>query len=321
MIMTDKYDVIIIGSGAAGLSAGLYSGRYRIKTLIISKEFGGETSLAGKIENYPGFKANDGFELMNIMQEQNKSVGTEFLEAEVKKIEKQGHCFVITTNSVTVEAKSIVFATGTRRKKLGLPNEKELIGRGVHYCITCDGPVYAGKTIVLVGGGDASVKGANLASEYTRKIFFLTREKEITAEPINIEQMKKIGDKIEILYETEVKEIIPADMGLEKLIISKPYNGSNEIQAQGLFIEIGAEPNVELAKSIGVGLDEKGYIKVDNAMKTNLDGVFAAGDITNYFGRFKQDIIAAAMGAVAATSAYDDIKLHGDLCPYHARPA
>jgi len=132
--------------------------------------------------------------------------------------------------------------------------------------------------------------------------------------------MKNLGDKIEVLLETEVKEIV-GDKKLEKLILSRPYKNSDELVVDGLFVEIGAVPNVALADSLGVELDEHGYIKVDNIMQTNIDGIFAAGDAVNHFGSFKQDITAAAMGAVAATSAYNDHKIHGELCVYHARPS
>lgn len=315
-----QYDLIIIGSGAAGLGAALYSGRYRVKTLVIGKEFGGETAKAGTIENYPGVQAIDGYELMGVMKEQAKSLGVETLDEEVTEIKRQEHCFEVCAKKTTHQTHAVIFALGAERRRLGLPNEKELTGKGVHYCVTCDGPVYNGKTIAMAGGGDASVKGAVLAAEYVNKLFLIVRGKEVTAEPINLERMKNLGDKIEVLLETEVKEIVGANR-LEKLKLSRPFKGSDELVVDGLFVEIGASPNVELAKSIGVELDERGYIKTDSMMQTNIDGVFAAGDVVNHFGSFKQDITAAAMGAVAATSAYNDRKVHGELCPIHAQPA
>lgn len=313
------YDLIIIGSGAAGLSAGIYSGRYRMKIAIFAGEFGGETAKAGAIENYPGFKSIDGYELMEKMREQAKDLGAEFIDEKVTAIKRDGHCFELSAGDKTYQANAIIFAVGAERKHLGLPNEKELTGRGVHYCVTCDGPVYSGKTIAMVGGGDASVKGVNLAAEYVKKVYLIVRGKEVIAEPINDEQLKKLGDKVEVLLETEVKEIVGKEK-LEKLVLSKPYHNSADLMVDGVFVEIGAEPSVELAKSLGVELDEYGYVKADNMMRTNIDGVFAAGDIVNHFGRFKQDITAAAMGAVAATSAYEDHKIHGDLCMLHAVP-
>lgn len=318
-----KYDLIIIGAGSAGLSSGIYAGRYKLKTLVIGEEFGGEGAKAGKVENYPGFKEIDGFELMNLFKEQALALGAEIIDAKVVKVEKIEHTFNVYTEEKSFQAQSIILALGSQRRHLGLPNEKELTGKGVHYCVTCDGPVYAQKTIAIVGGGDSSVKGVNLASEYVNKIYLIVKGNEIVAEPINLEEMKKLGNKIEVLLETEVKEIVPSlsGTGLEKIILSKPYEDSEELKIDGLFVEIGALPNVELAKSLGVGLDDKGYIKTDNMMRTNIDGVFAAGDAVNLFGSFKQYITANAMGAVAATSAYEDHKIHGDLCPLHAVPS
>lgn len=314
-----NYDIVIIGSGAAGLGTAVYAGRYRMKVLVVSKEFGGETASGGRIENYPGVPSIDGYELMNLMKKQAKDLGVQFADAQVTSITKQNHCFEVKVEKVTYQTHEIVFATGAERRRLGLPNEKDLTGKGVHYCVTCDGPVYSGKTIALAGGGDASVKGAVLASEYVNKVYLLVRGKEVTAEPINLDRMKKLGDKIEVVFETEVKEIVGTNR-LEKIVLSKPLNDSTELVVDGLFIEIGAVPNVELATSLGVELDDHGYIKVDNMMKTNIDGIFAAGDTVNHFGSFKQDITAAAMGAVAATSAYNDHKVHGELCPWHAKP-
>ena len=313
------YDLIIIGSGAAGLGAAIYSGRYRMKVLVIGKEFGGETAKAGSIENYPGFQSIDGFELMDAMKRQAGFLAVKMIDGEVTSVTRQEHCFEIAVKNTTYQFHSILFAVGAERLRLGLPNERELTGRGVHYCVTCDGPVYTGKTIAMVGGVDASVKGAVLAAEYVSKVFLIVRGKEVATEPINLERMKTLGEKIEVLLETEVKEIIGKDK-LEKLILSQKSGKHDELVVDGLFVEIGALPNVELAKSLGVELDERGYIKVDNAMQTNIDGVFAAGDAVNHFGSFKQDITAAAMGAVGATSAYNDHKIHGELCQVHMRP-
>ncbi len=313
------YDLMIIGSGAAGLGASIYAGRYRLNVLTFGKEFGGETAKAGKIENYPGFESVDGFELMELMQKQSQNLGVKTIDDEVTSIKRTEHCFEVTAGSKNYQTNAIIFATGTERRKLGLPRETEFTGRGVHYCVTCDGPLFTGKTIAMVGGGDASIKGVNLAAAYAKKIYLIVRGKQVTAEPINLEQMQKLGDKLEVIFETEVQGL-DGEKFLEKVVLSKPYEGSIELKIDGLFVEIGAKPNVELAKSLGVELDESGYIKVDNIMRTNIDGVFAAGDTVNHFGRFKQDITAAAMGAVAATSAYEDHQIHGQLCELHMRP-
>lgn len=298
------YDLLIIGSGAAGLSAGLYAGRYRMKTAILAGDFGGATASAGLIENYPGFKSIDGYELMEKMREQVEVLGVEYIDEKIIDIKKEGNYFELSDRKKIYRANTIILTIGAERKELGLPNEKELKGRGVHYCITCDGPVYNGKKIAIVGGGDASIKGANLASEYAQKIFLIVRGKQINAEPINYERMKKLGDKVEVLFETEIKELVGKEK-LQNLILSKPYSGSTSLAVDGVFVEIGALPNDKFAKLLGIELDKYGYIQVDNMMRTNIKGVFAAGDIVNHFGGFKQIITAAAMGSVAATSAYE----------------
>ncbi|HEY4510176.1 MAG TPA: FAD-dependent oxidoreductase [Candidatus Paceibacterota bacterium] len=300
-----KYDLVIIGSGAAGLAAALYAGRYKMTTLVIAGEFGGETSTAGSIENYPGVKAIDGYDLMKIMKEQAQAVGAEIKDGKVVKIERMnGGCKVTTEEGDVYETRAVILATGSRRRHLNLPNEKELTGRGVHYCWTCDGPLYGGKTVAMVGGGDSSVKGVNFLAEYAKKIYLIVRGNAVHAEPVNEERMKNLGDKVEVLLEHEVKEIVGEKM-LEKLVLSSPKHELDELVLDGLFIEVGFDPDRTFAEQLGLELDEKGYMKVDNMMRTNTPGVFAAGDATTHFGGFKQDITAAAMGAVAATAAYE----------------
>lgn len=316
----EKYDVVIIGAGAAGLSAGIYAGRYNMKTVIINKEFGGETSKGGTIENWPGDIEVDGYELMSRMRKHAEKFNAKIVDGTVEKVEKNGDCFDITVGDVTYHTPSVVVALGAERRRLGLPNEDELTGKGVHFCVTCDGPIYAGRTVALVGGGDAAVKGAILMSEYVEKIYMLVRAKAMRAEPINQEKLKVLGDKVEILYETKVKEIVPNEKGFfGKVILDKEYNGSTDLDVDGLFIDIGAEPNTKTLDGLGVKTDKAGYLDVDNMMRTNIHGIFAAGDIMNHFGHFKQDITAAATGAVAATSAYEHYKDHGhdDKCSHN----
>ena len=299
------YDLIIIGSGAAGLSAALYAGRYKMKSLVIGGEFGGETATAGTIENYPGVVSVDGYDLMKTMRAQAESLGVEIFEEWASTVQKHEEKFRVATKEENVyEGRTVIFALGSKRRHLNLPHEKELVGKGVHYCWTCDGPLYGGKTVVMVGGGDSSVKGVNFLGEYAEKIYLVTREKSLKAEPVNLEHMKRLGTKVEVILETDVKEIVGTSM-LEKIMLSKDFRGSPELRVDGLFIEIGFDPDTELSKSLGLVLDDKHFIRVDNMMRTNIPGAFAAGDSTTHFGSFKQDITAAALGAVAATSAYE----------------
>ena len=317
----EDFDLVVVGSGSAGLAAGIYAGRYLLKTAVIGAKFGGEAANAGTIWNFPGAKGVEGVELMLTMRDQAEENGSTIIDADVTDIHNENGCFTVTADGKQYVTKALILAAGAERKHLGLVNEKELHGKGVHYCITCDGPLYTGKTIAVVGGGDASIKGVNLAAEYAQKIYLIVRGSDIQAEPANFAQMQKLGNKVEVLYNTEVTEIVSdGEMKkIEKILLSKSHNGSNEIALDGFFVEIGAKPNTEFPKKIGVELDERGYIKVDNSMQTNVPGVYAAGDATGFFGSFKQIITSSAMGAVAATSAYNHIKANPHLCEVHGR--
>jgi len=317
--MEEKTDIAIIGSGMAGLSAALYGARYELKTVVIGAELGGATSTAWTVENYPGFKKIDGYDLIMKVKEQVEGLGTKILTDKVTAINKKDNGFALELSSgEVVWGKTIIFAHGSARRKLGLPKEDDFAkGRGVHYCTTCDGPLYKGKTIGIVGGGDASVKGANLAVQYADKIYLIVRGTELKAEPINYERLKPhFKEKVEVLFNTEVKELL----GSDRLTGVKLSTGK-DLELDGLFVEIGAVPQMEIAKQIGVQLDTHGYIAVDNMMETNVPGVFAAGDATNFFGHFKQDITAAAMGSVAATSAFTYLQKAPHVQSAKAAPA
>lgn len=310
--MTDEhYDIIIIGTGAAGLSAAVYAGRYNMKTLVIGAEFGGETAKAGSIENWPGIISADGYDLMAQMKKHAEHVGAKVTEDEVVSVVPTGTCFVVKTREGKYHATNVVFAQGSRRRRLGLPNEDELTARGVHYCVTCDGPVYAGKTVALVGGGDAAAKGAHLVAEYVNKVYVIVRGDKMRAEPVNVERLLKMSEKITILYNAKVTEIKKTPDGkFGGITLSRDHKETPDLAVDGLFIEVGADPNVGLATGAGVLLDKIGHIATDNMMQTNVPGLYAAGDIVAHFGHFKQDITASAMGAVAATSAHSHFKEH-----------
>ncbi len=310
--MTDQhYDIIIIGTGAAGLSAGVYAGRYNMKALVIGAEFGGETAKAGSIENWPGIVGIDGYDLMSQMRKHAEKAGAKVIDDEVVSVTKTGTCFAVKTKEGEYHGVNVVFAQGSRRRRLGLPNEDDLTARGVHYCVTCDGPVYSGKIVALVGGGDAAAKGAHLIAEYVKKVYVLVRGDKMRAEPVNVERLLKMPEKITILYNAEVKEIKKTAEGkFGGITLTRDHKETPDLPIDGLFIEVGADPNVGLATGAGVLLDKIGHIATDNMMQTNIPGLYAAGDIVAHFGHFKQDITASAMGAVAATSAYNHFKEH-----------
>ncbi len=315
------YDCIIVGTGAAGLSAAIYAGRYRMKAVAFGDQFGGLNSTAGDIQNYPGYVSIDGFDLVMNMKEQAIVSGAEVRDGRIARIEKTDDgCFRVETEKGEEHfAPTIIIATGSAHRHLGLPHEKEWTGRGVHYCATCDAPLYAGKTIAIVGGGDGAIKGAALAAEYAEKLFILVRGPKLRAEPVNVEHLMKFKDKVDILYETEVVELLGTDR-LEGVRLSRPYKESADLALDGLFIEIGQEPQVGLAEQLGISLDANRYVNTNPSLATNVPGAFVAGDVSNLFGAFRQDITVAAMGAVAATSAYTYLKTHGDLCRKHWVP-
>jgi thioredoxin reductase (NADPH) len=305
------YDTIIVGSGAAGLSAGIYAGRYLMKTLIVRGEFGGETAKAGVIWNYPGTPSIDGYTLMKNMEAQAKEAGAEIVGGEVTTVRKESDKYLVTvvkgSKSEEYSAKTIIFTLGSKRRRMGLPLEDELTSKGVHYCVTCDGPLYADKIVAVVGGGDASAKGVLHLSDYAKHIYYIVRGDKLRAEPVNQEAVKKLGDKVTMLMNTKIEQLIGSNK-LEKVILDHEVEGSKELVLDGLFVEIGADPDTKAAVSLGVELDKLGYISVDNVMQTNVAGAYAGGDAVNHFGQFKQSVTAAALGAVAATSAYNYIK-------------
>lgn len=301
------YDLIIIGGGPAGFTASIYGSRYRVKNLVLGKLKGGTIGLANRVENYPGFASISGLELMKKIEEHAKGLGAEVVYDSVQGIKKEGEVFkVFTELGKEYEAKSLILATGTERRKLGITGEEEFLGRGVSYCTTCDAVFYQDKTVALVGGADAAVSGAVHTAEYAKKVYIIYRKEELRAEPIWVEQA--LGNpKIEVIYKTNVVEIKGGE-AVTGVVLDQPYKGSKELALEGVFIEIGGVPGTSLAKAMGVELNETGYVKVDKAMKTNLKGVFAAGDMTDFLPRFQQMITAQGMGAIAAASAYEYLK-------------
>lgn len=299
-------DVAIIGSGVTGLSAALYAARYELSTIVIGDMLGGETATAWTVENYPGYESIDGYDLVIKMKDQVEKLGVQLLTDKVTDIQKDGEGYMLLTSTdQKIQAKTIILAVGAARKKLQLPREEELsLGKGIHYCTTCDGPLYKNKVIGIVGGGDAAVKGMSLAAQYATKIYSFVRADSLRAEPINYQHLEPYikSGKIQQMFNTQVTELI-ADTKLKGVKL----NTGEQIDLDGLFVEIGAIPEVELAVKIGVLLDDKGYIAVNNMMETNVPGVYAGGDTTNFFGHFKQIVTGCAMGSVAATSAFKHV--------------
>jgi len=294
------HDIIIVGGGSAGLVAGIYAARYGMETLILTENVGGLMNDAYPVENYPGFKKISGFELMKKFAEHAKSLGTKIEAKEVKNIEKKRDYFIVSTEDKNYESRAIILATGSKRRKLNIPGEEKLLGKGIHYCAICDAALYKDKIVGVVGGSEAAAQAALLLSEYAKKVYIIYRREKLRAEQIYVKRIEK-NEKIEIINNTNVIKAIGKNR-LEKVILDKPYKGNKEFNLDGLFIEIGSEPSIGLAKKLGVKLNEKNEIIVNEKCETNIKGVFAAGDVTNVV--LKQALTAAAQGAIAANSAY-----------------
>jgi len=302
------YDLVIIGTGPAGLTASIYASRYHLSHVVLGSKEGGSLSLAAEVENYPGFKKIAGLDLANKMMEQAKAFGAEILAKETTGIEKKDGVFKIQFDGDKfLQAKAIIIATGTERRKLNIPGEAEYLGKGVSYCTTCDGNFFKEKVVAMVGGSNAAALGAYHLSNVASKIYLIYRKKPLRAEPFWQERIEKESN-IEIIYETNVLEILGDENKVTGIKLDKPYKNNQELTLDGVFIEIGGVPGTQLATPLEVDLDESGFIKVASDMKTNIEGVFAAGDVANATGEFHQIVTATAEGALAANSAYKYLK-------------
>lgn len=293
------YDVIVIGGGPAGLSAGIYSARYMLKTLILCKDCGGAITAAHLVENYPGFEGISGMELIDKFTKQAKKLGVEIKNEEAIGIKKEEGGFLVNNK---YKAKKIILALGTFRRKLNIPGEGAFIGKGVSYCATCDAPFFRDKIVGVVGGSNSAVRAAQLLSEYAKKVHIIYRRDKLRAEPFICKSIEK-NPKIEIIYNTNVKEIKG-----EKFVNSVMFDSGEIFMLDGLFVEVGSVPVVALPKELGVKLDDKEYIIVDDTMRTNVNGVYAAGDVTTGSNQWRQVVTACAEGGIASSSAYLDIQ-------------
>lgn len=302
------YDVLIIGAGPAGLTASIYASRYKISNVVVGKLLGGTITYAHKVENFPGFVSISGVELANKMAEQVRGLGTEILIENVREIEKNGGTFKVKTESgKEFEAKTLIVTCGTERRKLDVPGEKEYIGRGVSYCVTCDAPFFKDKTVALIGGSNAACSGATYIAGYASKVYLIYRKDKLRAEPTWVDEVLR-NQKIEVIYNTNVTEIIGDGSKVTSLALGSPYHSSDKLEVSGVFVEIGGIPLNDLLIPLKVELDENGYVKVSEKMETNITGLFAAGDLTTHSLVLQQLIIACADGAVAASSVFEYLK-------------
>lgn len=295
------YDTIIIGGGPAGLTAGIYSARYLIKTLVLSENTGGQILETTSIENYPGFKSIGGMDLANKFKEQYIHNKGELIEEKVEEI-KQDNNFIIKTNKNEYKAKSIIITIGSKRRKLNVKGEKEFLNKGVGYCATCDAALYRDLKVAVVGSGNASAEAALLLAQYATEVTILIRKEKMKCEPILLKQIED-NEKISIKNKVNITEIKGDNM-----VNAVDLDNGEELKLDGVFIEIGFVPDTTFAEQLNLELDEKKYIKVNAKQATNVKGVFAAGDITDNSDYFAQITTAQGEATVAAQSVFHYIK-------------
>lgn len=296
-----KIDVAIIGAGPAGLTAGIFTSRAGLKTVCFEKlAIGGQAALSYEIANYPGFESISGFDLTQKMHAQAENCGTTFIYESVKKLKKLKNGFSIQTTENRYLAGKVIIACGCKTRKLGLENELQLTGRGISYCASCDGGFFKNKVVAVVGGGNTAVEDVKYLARIVKKVYLINRSQKFRAGNHVIDQLKKFKN-LEIIKNAQVKKLF----GTEKLEKISVLIGdeTKDIKVDGLFIAIGYEPDLSFL-DIDVKLDKYGYILVDEKMRTNVDDLFACGDITGK--SFKQVITACADGAIAGNSCIEN---------------
>lgn len=303
------YDLIIVGGGVVGFSTAMYARRLGMSVLIIGDAFGGTIMLTNEVENWPGIISVTGQRLAKLVEDHAKDYDIDILNGMVTNVEEKKEkvrYFKVSIKDAVFNSKTIIFATGTKLKRLGVPGEGNFSGKGVSYCALCDGRLFKGKTVGIVGGGDSAIKEALFLSEHVKKVYVIYRGDKVHPEPATLVKMEarvKEG-KIEVINNTNVLEI-KGDKLMSSVVLDKEFNGSKEFALEGLFVEIGRIPLSDLAKNIGVKLNKGSEIKINRFSETNIEGVYAAGDVADT--PFKQAFTGAAEGISAAYMAYEYI--------------
>lgn len=300
------YDLIIIGTGAAGYSAAIYASRYKLNTLVIGSALGGTATNAHKIENWPGEIYISGTELLKKFAEHVKHFQTPIKNELVKKISKNKSGFEVITENNKYLGKAIILALGTGRRKLDIPGEKKFLGKGVSYCATCDAFFYQNKTVAVVGGGNAATMAAIQLADLAKKVYLIHRGKDFRAEPFQLDIIQK-NNKIITIKNNSIKEILGENQ-VHTIKLTNLYQNQQQLAVDGIFIEVGSLPNSALVTTLGVNITDKGFIKTKENQETNVSGIFAAGDITTNSAGFAQILTAASEGAIASFSAYKYLK-------------
>ena len=298
---TVVWDVAIIGSGPAGLTAGIYTTRGALSTVIVGgSSWGGQLMLTSEVDNFPGFPEGVmGPDLMEKMKAQAIRFGAEFITSDVTSVDFSSHPFGLTTNNQKILVKSVIIATGAETKWLGVLGEKELIGRGISSCAPCDAPFFKEKDVLVVGGGDSAMEEALVLTKYAKKVTIIHRKREFRASKAM--QDKVFGNnKIEIVWDSEVLEVIGKQRLESVKIKNNKTNIESEIKTDGLFVAIGHNPSSGIFKGL-INLDEKGYVIPKDGSKTNIEGIFVSGDVHDHV--YKQAVTAAGYGCMAGMEA------------------
>lgn len=301
----DEYDVIIIGSGPAGLTAGIYIGRQGLKALILEKSVtGGAGLMVPNMENYPGFEIVSGKQLIEYTKKQTLKYAQINELEEVLDIKIKGDNEIIVTSSKNeYKGKKVIICTGTTHRKLGAKGEEEFLGKGVFYCAVCDGPLFVGKRIMVIGGGNTAAQGALFLHNIGSYVAIVHRRNELRAEKYLKEKLD--DEDIPIIWDSVVEEI-KGDMLVNSIILNHlKEDTKKEYNIDGVYIAIGETPTNSIAKSLGLELDRAGYVITDKNQRTNIDGIYAAGDISVGVNQW---VVASGEGAVAALSVYEDIQ-------------
>ncbi len=300
----EKFDTIIIGLGPAAYSAALYAGRYMLKSLVIGETPGGQLTEAGEVDDYLGLIGIQASEMIKLFNKHIEKYNIPVVMDTVVGFTRQGDEYVVKTKRKgELRAETLIIAIGTKRRKLNVPGENEFTGRGVSYCSVCDAPLFKNKVVAVVGGGNSALEGAEILSRYATKVYLIHRRDQFRAQPYYVKLVKE-KQNVEFVLNSVVREI-KGDKLVKGVVVENLKTGEKkEIPINGIFIEIGFEPPTDFARANGIETDENGYIKIDEWGRTNLPGVFAAGDCTGTWLGFRQIITAAAQGAVAAHSAF-----------------
>ena len=300
--MADDYDVLIVGGGLAGMTAGMYTARYGLQTGIVERMMGGASIInIEKIENFPGFPEGiSGAELAPAVQEQAMNAGVDFIMGETVKITKEGEYRVVSSDAGDIRAKAVIIAAGSTLRQLGVPGEEEFFGRGVSQCATCDGPLYMNQVVAVVGGGDSAADEALTLTEYAERVLLIHRRDQLRAQQALIDRVGE-NRKIEVVWNTVIEEVLGSGTVSGLRLRNTVTNLENAIELTGLFVYVGLEPNSGIVEGL-LKTDNAGHIPVNVSMETDVPGVYAVGDLRQ--NSSSQLVSAAGDGATAAVAAY-----------------